>query len=165
MINGSDHWAFNIFTVVEFCFYFLLFHWMLKNRTASRAAFYSALFFPLAVTANCIFTQTFNQLATYAIILGSLLVITFACMYFYQLLRNPNEIRLLAVPFFWISTGLLFYNAGDFVNMAIFPYLAYANDESFANVFYAIEYNLNTLLYCCFIIAFLCQRKTTNISI
>lgn len=163
IINGSDHWIFNIYIVAEFCFYFFLFRKMLKNKKAKTVAFFGAILFPVVVVANCLFIKGgFNRLATYSIISGSLLIIAFACMYFYQLLQTPEKMKLFAIPFFWICTGLLFFYAGQFVIMAIFPYLAYNKDATFTQIFRTVVDNLNILLYCCFIIGFLCQRKITN---
>lgn len=161
-INGSNHWIFNILTTIEFVFYFCLFYHAPNQLKAKTAAFFTAVFFPVVVIANCIFFQGFNQFHTNTYVLGSLLIVLFACLYFRQLLQTPAEINLFRIPFFWIATGLLFFYAGQVVVMAIFPHLAYAKDETFTEIFFTVVHNLNVLLYCCFIVAFLCQRKTIN---
>lgn len=161
-IHGSNHWIFNILTTIEFSFYFYLFQQALRKIMIKRISFTTALFFPVAVLSNCFFLQGFNHFHTNTYIVGSLLIILFACSYFYQLLQTPKQMKLFALPFFWIATGLFFFYAGQFVIMAIFPHLVYAKDKAFTEIFHAIVYNLNIFLYCCFIIAFLCQHKTTN---
>ncbi len=162
LINKNNSWVFNILTTVECCFYFLLFSRMLKKQKVKKLAWFSALLFPFAVVANCAFFQGFNNLHTNTLIIGSLLIIVFTCSYFYELLQTPNEMKVFSVPLFWISTGLLFYYAGDFVDTAIFSHLVYIKDKTFIRIFHKIEFYLNTFLYCCFIIAFLCQRRTIN---
>lgn len=162
IINDSNHWIYNILTTVEFAFYFYLFSKLLADQTLKKAAHFSVFLFPVVVVGNCIWFQGFNQFHTNTYILGSLLIIFFSCFYFYQLLQTPKELKLFAIPFFWISIGLFFFYAGQFVLMAIFPHLAYKKDGTFDKIFHAVVDNLNIFLYCCFIIAFLCQRKTTN---
>jgi hypothetical protein len=57
--------------------------------------------------------------------------------YFFRLLQTPKVKDIIVFPFFWISSGILFYNLGTFIIYFFFRYSIKSNTERekyFANL-------------------------------
>ena len=91
--------------------------------------------------------------------LGSVFLVIFCCLFFYELLLNPVEEELRKDPMFWIATGILFFYLGDLSFNLFYNLLdAYASITA-KKLFLNINNNLTLILYSCFIMAFLCKRN------
>jgi hypothetical protein len=74
-----------------------------------------------------------------------------------QLMRTPSEVPVFRNPYFWITTGLLFFYAGFFSYMSAASILLYTKTVVDRVIWEAISGTLNMILYGAFIIAFLCR--------
>lgn len=115
------------------------------------------VFYPMLVVLNMTFIQGFIEFHSYTNALGSVLMVIFCSLFFYELLLNPLEGELHKVPMFWVSTGILFFYLGDLSFDLLYNLLKY--DAMGRDLFKSINNNLILILYSCFIIAFLCQRS------
>jgi hypothetical protein len=115
--------------------------------------------YPFLVLLNLLFVQGFMNYHSYTMVVGSIFMVIFCGLYFYELLLNPLEGALFRDPMFWISTGILFFYLGDLSYDILFNLLQkYATNTS-GKLFQNINNNLILMLYSCFIIAFLCRRN------
>lgn len=152
-------WLYNISTTIEFIFYAYIFEKQLRSPALRKAASRFMLVYPLLVLLNLLFVQGFRQFHSYTMVVGSISMIIFCSLYFYELLLNPLEGDLRRDPMFWISTGILFFYLGDLSYDILFNLLQkYATNTS-GKLFQNINNNLILMLYSCFIIAFLCRRN------
>jgi len=153
----QNAWLYNISTTLEFVFYAYVFSLTLRDPTFKKMTLRFMAFYPILVLLNLSFIQGFMQFHSYTIVLGSMFMVIFCCLFFYELLLNPLEGELRKVPMFWIGTGILFFYLGDLSFDLLFNLLK--NDATGRNLFQSINNNLILILYSCFIIAFLCQRS------
>ena len=155
----SNQWFFNITTTIEFVFYAYIFELQLRDAAYKRIASRFRLFYPLLVLLNLLFVQGFMNFHSYTMVVGSIFMVIFCGLYFYELLLNPLEGELRRDPMFWISTGILFFYLGDLSYDLLFNLLQkYATNTS-GKLFQNINNNLILMLYSCFVIAFLCRKN------
>ena len=160
--KGSNHWLFNLVTILEFVFYFFIFSLALRKPVEKKIALLSIPFYLLIATLNIFLFQGFNKFHTISYRLGAVMVITGCLLYFRQLLRTDEQIILLGDAMFWICTGLLFFYLGFFFYISAFDYIVYSNLPFNRELWKIISHSLNFLLYSCFIISFLCRRATNR---
>jgi len=155
----ENAWLYNVSTTIEFLFYAYIFESQLRDATFKKSTVRFMLFYPLLVLLNLLFVQGFRHFHTYTMVVGSIFMVIFCGLYFYELLLNPLEGELRRDPMFWISTGILFFYLGDLSYNLLFTLLQkYAKNTS-GKLFQNINNNLILMLYSCYIIAFLCRKN------
>lgn len=163
-IHKSNLWAINIIMFAEFIFYGLFLRSILLQPSFKRLFLLLVFIVCLVSIFDNFFFHGFWRLNSYAIILNSISIIAFACIYFHELLKyNIDNIEIAKYPFFWIVTGLLFYYLGMFAFFVSFEYMAYRNNYSYYSFFKIISLISNIILYSCFSIAFLCNKRTMKL--
>ena len=156
--KGVGNYAlYNIFTILEFIFYSLLFYIHFRKPFLKRMALSFIPSFTFLAVLNISFvqglTQTFN---TYAFLLGSFFIVVFCCCFFYEsVLPEKIDQQLSKQPLFWICSGLLIYYLGSVIINALFEYLR-SNDlrEEGKRMYKIINHTLNVVLYSSFCISF-----------
>jgi hypothetical protein len=162
-INGSNLWAVNIITTIEFIFYGLTLSSIIKKRKIKRLLTFGLCIVITLTAFNIFFIQGFHKLHTYTFLLGSSFLIVNACYFFYEILNDgADEKSILKRWFFWIVTGILFFYIGQFVFFCFFEYLIQMKDIRYRILFDTISSFSNAILYTCIIIALLCQKKITQ---
>jgi hypothetical protein len=89
---------------------------------------------------------------------GNIAAILFSCLYFYELLIVEERINLVKEPMFWIATGVLLFNLGEFLYSAFYKLLRQQGWDNGTKLFKAINNNLILVLYLCIIIGLLCVK-------
>lgn len=157
--HGSNHWWYNIFTVIEFIGYSYIFYFTINNSKLSRIIIISlAIYFALAVL-NIFLIQGFYRFHTISYRIGALMIVIWCLLYFFQLMKSENKIKLLSNPMFWIATGLFFFYLGFFMYMNAFDYIVYKKLDYDAQLWRVISRSLNTLLYSCILISLIWESK------
>lgn len=155
----KNAWLFNISTTVEFLFYAYIFQLELRDPTLKKAASRFIILYPVLVLLNLLFVQGFWVFHSYTMVVGSIFMIIFCSLYFFELLQHPLEGELRKDPMFWFSTGVLFFYLGDLSYNLLFNLLQTYAVTTGRMLFQSINNNLILMLYSCFIIAFLCRRS------
>ncbi len=164
----SKYAIYNIFTSLEFVFYFFLFTLHFKNNALKKVIFFCIPLYVFAVILNLAFVQGLTKtFHTYTFLLGSFFIVIFCCCYFYEsVLPGQIDLQLSKQSFFWICSGLLIFYLGSVIINALFDYLK-SNDlrEQGIRIYNIINHSLNVLLYSSFCIAFyLCPNNTKTYS-
>lgn len=157
-----NHWVFNFFTCFEFLFYSYIYLRVLEDGKWVRIIRYSMIGYPILFLVNIFFVEGFNRFHTITYRIGSVMIVTWCYIYLRQVMRSPSYQSVFRNPIFWISTGLLFFYTGFFFYMSAAYILLYTKLEVDKYVWAAISGTLNTLLYGCFLISFLCKESRTN---
>ena len=83
--NGvRNYMMFNVFTTIEFLFYAFLFFKNFKLKIFKKIALFFIPLYIVAVAINLLFIQGTNNFHTYTFLLGSLFIVTFCCLFFYE---------------------------------------------------------------------------------
>lgn len=157
----NNVWVFNISTNIEFVIYALIFYRCLTFPAFKRIAWWFLCLYPLVAFINVVFIQGFFYFHSMTMSLGSLFMILFCCLSFYEILYLREKMNLLQMPLFWFSTGILFFYTGDLLYNLFFSYLV-SNRFNYKLLFRSINNNLIILLYFCFIVTFLCLKKNNR---
>jgi len=154
-MNLHNLWMFNFFTCLEFEFYSYIYSRLLEDGRWLRIIRYSMIAFPVLFLVNIYVVEGFYRFHTITYRIGSVMIVCWCYLYFRQLMRSPGYESIFRNPFFWVSTGLLFFYTGFFFYMSAAFILLYARVDRI--VWDAISGTLNIILYGCFLISFLCQ--------
>ena len=150
---------YNIFTTIEFIFYFWMLHYIIKNRFAKKLLLHSLWLYPLLVILNKLFLQQGLQFHTITFSLGGILIVMATIVYFLELFHFDKPVNLVREPSFWICSGLLFFYACTFPLYGLINFLRDPSNIIIKNIA-SILAIVNILLYSSFIIAALCRIRT-----
>ncbi len=149
---------YNIFGVIEFCFYLWVFYNIIKNRIAKKVITGLFVLFPAISFLNILFLQGINNFNSITYSIGCLMIIFLCVYYFLELFRTQIYLRLSNDPAFWICTALLFYYCVSFpvfVSTNLMKHFTHKLGELIAFVLMI----MNIVLYSLFCVAFVCQLK------
>jgi ABC-type multidrug transport system fused ATPase/permease subunit len=159
VLHEPNAWIYNISTTIEFLFYGSIFYQTYQNSRYKSIVKWFLFLYPVAAALNILFIQGYQYFHTYTMSLGALCMVIFACLYFIDLLNAGKKLDLVRTPMFWIASGLLFFYLGNFVYELLFDIIELKQYDFERRLFRAINNSLILVLYSCFIIGFLCQRK------
>jgi hypothetical protein len=161
-IGKNNHFLYNFFTVVEFCFYMLFISLIITSTTAKKVIRVGSIVYAIISICNILFFQGLLMFHTITYSLGCLVIVAVCIFYFFELFRAPKAVKLSMDPAFWICSGLLFFYCCGF------PLYAFINSlgkvEWIMANFNNIIVILNIFLYSLFTIAFLCNRTLKHTS-
>src|SRR5580765_3971582 len=106
MHNETNVYLYNIYSMIEFIFYFFILSQIIKNKKMKKIIFYILWIYPLVSILNVFFVQASSSFHSIAYALGSLMVVGLCVFYFYELFQFPNSNSLLREPAFWICTAI-----------------------------------------------------------
>ena len=157
--SKSNLWIYNLYFVPQYLFYLIFYSSVLKSEILNKMKWLIfGLYFIFSVV-NMVFIQTMDQLDTYNIIFGGVIVIMCSAKYFVQEFNGTMTNQVKSEPLFWISLGSLMFHC---VSLPYFIFINYLSrtDLSLAIVLFNILLVLNILMYSFYLIAFLCNSPT-----
>lgn len=151
-LSLDSYFVFNTYTFISMIIYHYWFYRIVVEFKKLIVA--SAITF-IIVFLNDLIKIGFNEITLVtSVIFGSISVFLFTVLYFSQLLKQEEEIKIYSSQRFWISTGLFIFNLG------IAPVLYFQESlDTLGNAYGIIITLLNIILYGSFIIGFLCLYK------
>lgn len=156
----SNTLLYNLFTTLEFSFYFYTFSKILSGIKSLKILRYVSIFYPIVTLINIFFIQGQKSFHSVTYSLGCLLVVSFCILYFYELFKLPRMEKLSKTPAFWICTALLFFYCCTFPLFSISNFLSNSSLwKTLEKPYDMITGLLNIFLYTLFSISFLCLVK------
>lgn len=137
----------HIYTIVDFILLSLIFKPFLP-KFLSRLLFFG---FPLFAAINSIF---FEHLKTENVLnrsLSALILMFYSLSFFTKTLREMKILNLEKEPLFWVSIGVLFYNAASFFIFLFSHYLTASRDLWYT--YFGIHAIFSIILYIFYTIA------------
>lgn len=153
-IKGSNHWLYNIYYYIRFPLLSAIYLQLLVTPVLKKIIIGFLLSLPVWFALSYYQVGGIHKLHTATLLAGSVAIVFMSTSYLYELLRYPNEGSLFQKPFFWISTGLLFYFLGIIPYMGSINYLV-KNHMALAMQLYNIIDILNLVMYTLFVVAFI----------
>jgi len=153
----TNGYLFNFSVPIEYLFY----SWLFLKTYQTAWLRKIAEFFIYAFILFCVVIFLLKGIYWFnSIILltGSIAAILFSCLYFYELLIVEERINLVKEPMFWIATGVLLFNLGEFLYSAFYKLLRQQGWDNGTKLFKAINNNLILVLYLCITIGLLCVK-------
>ncbi len=156
--NANTTLLYNVFTTLEFIFYFWMLRQVIRQKVARRIILFFILLYPVVAGLDILRGLSAHRFHSETYALGCFLVAAICIFYFLELFVLPHSVSLVREPAFWICSGLLFFYSCSF---PIFGYVNFLN-----RLPVVIQLNLgvildllNILLYSLFAISFLCRYK------
>jgi hypothetical protein len=159
-LGEVNTWLYNMSIPVEYLFYGFIIGSLCHTQRYRKIIFYSSLLFAIWAIGNLLFIQGFTNLATNNLKIGSILMIFFSGLGLVDLFNNDSHSSLLKNPLFWICTGVLFFNTGEFLYLFFFDVFLKNKWDKTANLFASINNKLIYVLYTCLSIAIICSKKS-----
>jgi len=103
----------HVYTVVEFSWITWFYYVAMPSYLPRKVAIGAIIVFAVAALLNTIYLQPVTQFNTYARTLASIIVITYALIYFYKIISEVQITNLEKDPIFWVNTGFLIYFSGS----------------------------------------------------
>lgn len=158
-LKEVNTWLFNFSIPVEYLFYGFMIGSLCLTKSYKKIIFICTGLFAVWAIINLVLIQGFINLNTNTLKAGSTLMIVFCCLGLVDLFRNDEHKTLLANPLFWICTGVLFFNAGEFTYLFFFDTFLQNHWDKTAKVFASINNKLIFVLYTCISIAIVCTKR------
>jgi len=157
---------YNFFTLFEFIFYLIFFRYIMQSAQIKKATLIVALLYFFIGASNILFYQGKDSFHTYTYMLGSIIIVVFSILYFNFLFRLPDSGKLTKNPYFWIVTGLMFFETCTFTVYGLNNFIAKTMRQYDWVLLFVSDF-LNVSLYTLFTIGFLCKiniRKFLGLS-
>lgn len=153
---NNNLFLFHISTPVEYIILGLLYYGIMVRLMVKQWILFSIPVFVLLCIFFSLFVQKIDVSNTYAIIISSMLLISWSLFFLGEILLFRPATRLFQFPMFWISTGVLFYYTGSLLIEGMLNFMI-AHDMFLARRLYVIVYIFKYLLFIFFIISAFCQ--------
>ena len=148
----ANYIIFNIYDVVFFLYFYLLFWKTITNKSHRDIIKYGGAVYIIATLINPFFQNVLIFPQIYASTIGSIVLIISIVLYYHQIKgQNGKQYNLLV----WISSGLLVFNL-FFPLISIFARYDYALYEKLS--LRQFHYLLIVIMNACFILGFLLMR-------
>jgi len=157
-LRQPNAWLYNFSIPIEYLFYAMLFYFYHKKPVFRKIVLGFIILFTVFVGINFLI-QGHQKMNTNMLKVGSFCMIILCCLVFTELLSTDRVINYIKDPIFWIATGVLLFNTGEFFYTLFSDYLIKNHLDKARKIFSTINNKLIWVLYTCIIISMLCIRR------
>lgn len=157
--GASNAWLFNISVPIEYLFFSFIFFNQFENSNKRKLVLVFGILFLIYAVVHSIING-FYFFNAYYLLIGSLFMIVFSVLYFYEQYSKADTGNIWAEPMFWIATGVFLFNAGEFSYNFLSKFIIKNNLDPTIGLFRLINNKLIILFYLLIAAAFLCLRVT-----
>lgn len=158
--HESNVWIYNISIPLEYIFYGLVFYYAAEKKMYKKIFRLFLLIYPVFVLINLCFIQGFSDFNQHSMLAGSVFMLLLSGLMLYDIFIREADIHIVLQPFFWIASGVLLFNAGEFGYLLFSKYLINDGVDKAAEFFGQLNSKLIFVLYSCLVIGFICHRIT-----
>jgi len=157
-LHQPNAWLYNISVPIEFLFYGLIFYLHYNRNSFIQLTKFFLILFAIFALCNILFIQGFQKFNTNILKVGNFSMIILGCLYFTELLSRNERVNFLREPMFWLATGILLFNTGEFFYSLFSDYLIKNHLDKPRKIFSSINNKLIWVLYTCIVISIICTR-------
>src|SRR5688500_8435135 len=122
-LRQPNVWLYNISIPIEYLFMSYIFYSSYKKRSNQYLAMGFLIIFSVFVLFNITLIQGMNKFNTNTLVFGSFFMIIFSILYLVEMYRSEETTHFYKDPMFWISIGIMLFNAGEFAYNLLSHYL------------------------------------------
>lgn len=160
ILHQPNAWLYNFSVPIEYLFYSTMFYYHFHNRFSRFMALTFIGCFSLFVLVQNLFLSGIASFNLHFLNIGTFAMVFFSILYFFEFYNSSGEKHPLREPMFWITSGVLLFNAGEFSYNLFSEYLVENDFDKTLKIFRDINNRLILILYSTIIISFLCMRVT-----
>ena len=162
IFKKSNHFIFNIYTLVENVFYLYVFHQLIQKRVFKIALYAGALIFFFYYFYDVLYLKQFLIYSPLVSNIGKIVILFCCIFYFFELLIAEEILDFFVIPMFWICTGVMIMVVGDFLYICFFQYILENNIDPDGEVYGVITTLISVIGYTFFTIGFSCKKLWTK---
>ena len=155
LLQKSNHFLFNIYTLVAYVLYFYFLRRILDRQRLRQAALAMGLLFLAVYAYEMLWAGSFFVYNTFTVNIGDFLMLAGCLIYLATLLTAEQTINCFKLPQFWICTGIMFSSIGIFLYLSFFSYILTNKLDPDGAIYGVITTVTSVVEYSFFIIAFL----------
>lgn len=155
-IDRNNTVIFNIYRVVEFSFYLLLYKNSLKNINYKRVISLLLIIYYISVFINCFYENFVYDYFIKTYIIGAFFVVVSIVLYFTEILNSDKIVYINKSLLFWFSVALLVNYLPNIPFKVVTKY--YVNSPTIPYIYLA-SYSLSFISFLLLIYGFICSNK------
>lgn len=148
---------FHLFTYIEFALIFLIYYSLLKDLWQRIVLISVALFFGIFSIFNLLYLESILEFNSNQRYVEGFIIMIMCVLFFLNLLRRAEFIKLETYPYFWLTSGFLTYFAGTLI---VFYLVKRLEDDS-ADFYWGVHGILNILLNVCYAMTLWMGRRVS----
>lgn len=146
---------YNSYMIYYFLFFLFWFKRIINDNLVKNVIYLFAFLIVITTFYNSIFQEKSSEYLSYTFIAGTILIIIIASIYFIQIVRSDEILTIKSNLSFWITLGVLLFSIGMIPVLTLQKYM----DLEDSNAYYIILISLNFILYGCFSLGFIWNKK------
>ena len=158
ILHEPNTWLYNISIPFEYLFYGFIISSLCLTPSYKKVIIYGMALFTAFMLIDLLLIQGLSLPNTNTYKIGCSLMIFFSGLGLLDLFKNDEHTSLLKNPLFWISTGVLFFNVGDFISFFLIDTFL-KRDWEITKLFDVINNKMIYVLYTCISIAIICSNQ------
>lgn len=111
------------FAVLHYIAYSYFYYIVLHNKTVKKVILITLPTFIFFSFISAIYLQPLEEYNSYTLVTKHFLISVWIMIYFLEFFITPGYLKIQHEPYFWISTGLLFFSVGNFFIEGMMDYL------------------------------------------
>ena len=157
---AGNYWMYNIYSIIAFTVYILLFTLNLRSKRWRKALLITTGGFIFSSILYLVLTDVyFVAHSVFTFFAGSLIVLISIGTFYWELLKSDEILTIKRSMRFYISVGALVYHLG-FVPLVIYSKYYNMKSPEFVKIYIFILYGINYFLYSLYTLGFvICSRK------
>lgn len=156
LFRKPNHIFFNIYTLVQYFFFFWLLSKYFKNALNKKAVKIFTILVSLAFIINSLFFQSiFKVSQSYFFLFGDTLFIIAIILFFIEILNGDAILKIRNLLIFWAVAGALLFELGYIPVYLTYKYINYVNGPTYG---YIILF-LNIISCSCYSFGFIASKK------
>ena len=148
VLHAPNTWLYNFTIPGEYLFFGCIFYLFFRKKRFRQSALLFLVLYPMVVAINLLYAGTY-YLNTVNVIVGTLGIIIFCCLFFYEIFEEEEMVSIIREPMFWIVSGLFLFCTGEFFYNLFFSLIKVQGMTQLRKFSGAINHNLILVLYTC----------------
>lgn len=147
---------YNIYHVVNFSFFFILYRNYLNNQKNKKLVIILCVIYLVSFIINGFFENYLIEHQRFPYIIGSFFLVITIILYFFEVLNSEKVLHAKKNLLIWISFGLLIYFVGNLPFRILRNYYEELTD---ATVSFLVKFTVTIVMNTCFILGFIWSDK------
>lgn len=160
VLHQPNVWLYNFSIPVEYLFFGLVFFINLRSLSNRYLARWFLILFSGFAIFNIAFIQGLGKFNSNIVLVGSFFMILLSSIMLFEIYSKDQASTIWIESLFWIASGVLLFNAGEFTYNLLSHYLINKEIDKAAQFFASINNKLIFVLYSCLTIGFVCTKIT-----
>jgi hypothetical protein len=154
--SKNNRWIYNLSIIPQYLLYMAVYYFIIRNVVIKKTILITSVLFSIFTIVNIIYWQTLYDVNSYTHLIADCIILLLSFVYFEQLKKEKEVVKLSLQPMVWISFGACVYHLLNIPYLFGMNYLVKNNFISFAYSFHYFYLIFQCIMYISYAKAFLC---------